>query len=36
MSETITSFDLSNKGLTEIPEELLEHKDTLEILDISN
>ena len=36
MSETITSIDLSNKGLTEIPEELLEHKDTLEILDISN
>ncbi len=36
MSEPITSIDLSNKGLTEIPEELLEHKDTLEILDISN
>ena len=36
MSEQITSIDLSNKGLTEIPEELLEHKDSLEILDISN
>ena len=36
MSEPITSIDLSNKGLTELPEELLEHKDTLEILDISN
>ena len=36
MSEQMTSIDLSNKGLTEIPEELLEHKDSLEILDISN
>ena len=36
MSELITSIDLSNKGLTELPKELLDYKETLEILDISN
>ena len=36
MSEPITSIDLSNKGLTELPKEILDYKETLEILDISN
>ena len=36
MSEPITSIDLSNKGLTELPKELLDYKETLEFLDISN